>query len=184
MNHPDRPHRLKLQIRGGEPSALGVALVESSPGGAASSPPRLLLDACASGPPILQDGPPATFEWVVFPRSLEIVLVMVNRSPEAEVRAGAITLTEMDETGTPSSGPRPSQRGLGLYLTGSDALDRFGGSLRLDRSPTNRRESREVPGLLRCDGGGPARRIDGARVRAEVSPGKPTKTRPARIDSK
>ena len=127
VTHPDRPHRLKLQIKGGEPSALGVALVESNTGCAAASPPRLLLDACASGPPILQDGPPATFEWVVFPRSPEIVLVMVNRSPEAEVRAGAITLTEIEETGTPRTPSQVAQRGLGLYLTGSDALDRFGG---------------------------------------------------------
>ena len=70
VTHPDRPHRLTLKIKGGEPSALGVALVESSnAGGAAGSPPRLLLDACASGPPILQDGPPRSFNWVVFPRS-------------------------------------------------------------------------------------------------------------------
>jgi hypothetical protein len=135
VTHPDRPHRLKLQIMGGEPSALGVALVEtnSSAAGAAptgtsgaASPPRLLLDACASGPPILQDGPPAAFEWLVFPRSAEMVLVMANRSPESEVRAGAITLTEIEDTGTPSPGPQRAERGLGLYLTGSDALDRFG----------------------------------------------------------
>ncbi len=127
--HPDRPHRLTLQVKGGEPSALAVALVEPNGSGAApSSQPRLLLDACASGPPILQDGPPATFDWVVFPRSPEMVLVMVNRSPEAEVRAGAIILTEIEE---PPASPPPQkttpQRGLGLYLTGTDALDRFGG---------------------------------------------------------
>ena len=99
VTHPDRPHRLKLQIKGGEPSALGVALVESnSVAGGATAVPRLLLDACASGPPILRDGPPAGFEWVVFPHSSEMVLVMVNRSPEAEVRAGAITLSEIEET--------------------------------------------------------------------------------------
>ncbi len=136
VTHLDRPHRLKLQIKGGEPSALGVALVETysgsvaalaNSGSAAASPARLLLDACASGPPILQDGPPAAFEWVVFPRSSEMVLFLVNRSPEAEVRAGAITLTEIEE---PENLPRASdlvQRGLGLYLTGRDALDRFGG---------------------------------------------------------
>lgn len=53
---------------------------------------------------------------------------MVNRSPEAEVRAGAIILTEIEE---PPASPPPQkttpQRGLGLYLTGTDALDRFGG---------------------------------------------------------
>jgi hypothetical protein len=129
VTHPDRPHRLKLQIKGGEPSALGVAVVESNSGGGAATSPRLLLDACASGPPILQDGPAATFEWVVFPRSPEMVLVMVNRSPEAEVRAGAITLNEIEETGAPRPAPQTAQRGLGLYLTGPDALDRFGGHL-------------------------------------------------------
>ena len=30
VTHPDRPHRLTLKIKGGEPSALGVALVESN----------------------------------------------------------------------------------------------------------------------------------------------------------
>ena len=104
--HPDRPHRLRLQINGGEPSFLGVALVEPNGGGSAAAPgPRLLLDACASGPPILQDGPPATFDWVVFPRSAEVVLVIVNRNPEAEVRAGAITLTEIED-----SAPLPARR--------------------------------------------------------------------------
>ncbi len=93
------------------------------------SPPRLVLDACASGPPILQDGPPAYFEWLVFPRAAELVLVMVNRSPEAEVRAGAITLTEIDDAGAPAAGPQRAERGLGLYLTGFDGLDRFGSRL-------------------------------------------------------
>ena len=88
VTHPDRPHRLTLKIKAGEPSALGVALVESSSAiGGTSAPPRLLLDACASGPPILRDGPAGSFEWVVFPHAAEMVLVMVNRSPEAEVRA-------------------------------------------------------------------------------------------------
>ena len=126
--HPDRPHRLRLQINGGEPSVLGVAVVEpNGAGGGAASAPRLLLDACASGPPILQDGPPAAFDWVVFPRSAEVVLIMVNRSPEAEVRAGAITLTELVDSTPAALQAQAAQRGLGLYLTGPDALDRFGG---------------------------------------------------------
>ena len=138
VTRPDRPHRLKVQITGGEPSALAVALVETNNGAPAAlpnggsavvSPPRLVLDACASGPPILQDGPPAYFEWLVFPRATELVLVMVNRSPEAEVRAGAITLTEIEDAGAPMPGPQRAERGLGLYLTGFDALDRFGSRL-------------------------------------------------------
>ena len=130
VNHPERPHRLTVKIKGGEPSALGVALVESgNAGGAAGSVPRLLLDACASGPPILEDGPAASFNWMVFPRSSEVVLVLVNRSPEAEVRAGAITLTEVDDRAGGPSGAAPAapSRALGLYLSGSDALDPFGG---------------------------------------------------------
>jgi hypothetical protein len=125
--HPDRPHRLTLKIKAGEPSALGVALVESSSAsGGASALPRVLLDACASGPPILRDGPAAGFEWLVFPHASEMVLVMVNRSPEAEVRAGAITLSEIEETAAAAPGPEPASRALGLYLTGSDSLNRFG----------------------------------------------------------
>ena len=85
---------------GGRPGRIKQHL----PAARAASPPRLLLDACASGPPILQDGPPATFEWLVFPRSSEMVLVMVNRSPEAEVRAGAITLTEIEDAELPDPG--------------------------------------------------------------------------------
>ena len=32
VTHPERPHRLTLKVKGGEPAALGVALIE--PGGA------------------------------------------------------------------------------------------------------------------------------------------------------
>jgi len=126
VTHPDRPHRLSLKIKGGEPSALGVALIESSTNGGAGAAPRLLLDACASGPPILRDGPAASFEWVVFPHSSEVLLLMVNRSPEAEVRAGAITLSEIDEATAVPAAPEPVRRALGLYLTGPTSLDRFG----------------------------------------------------------
>jgi len=126
--HPDRPHRLTLKVKGGEPSALGVALVE--PGGGPGFPSRLVLDACASGPPILSDGPPAAFSWLVWPSSSEIVLVLVNRSADAEVRPGTVTLTELDDlpVAPALSGPHsPSVRTLGLYLSGPHALDRFGG---------------------------------------------------------
>ena len=127
--HPDRPHRLTLKVKGGEPSALGVALIESG-GGGPGSPSRLLLDACASGPPILKDGPPAAFTWLVWPGSSEMVLVLVNRSPDAEVRLGTVTLTELDDLQVappPSEPPPPSIRTLGLYLSGPHALEPFGG---------------------------------------------------------
>jgi hypothetical protein len=127
--HPDRPHRLVLKVKGGEPSALGVALVETGSTGP-GAPPRLVLDACASGPPILKDGPPATFSWLVWPSSSEMVLVLVNRSADADVRLGAATLTELDDlpVAPALSGPHASSaRTLGLYLGGPHALDPFGG---------------------------------------------------------
>ena len=84
--HPERPHRLTLKIKGGEPSALGVALIE--PGGGSGTQHRLVLDACASGPPILPDGPPAAFTWLVWPTAAEMVLVLVNHGLDAEVPTG------------------------------------------------------------------------------------------------
>ncbi|HEY2157868.1 MAG TPA: hypothetical protein VGH33_19725, partial [Isosphaeraceae bacterium] len=49
--HPDRPHRLTVTVVGGHPSALGVGLV--APAGAKARP-RVVLDACASGPPLIE----------------------------------------------------------------------------------------------------------------------------------
>ncbi len=60
--HPGRPHRLSVTVTGGQASALGVALVEA---GKAQGPPRVVLDVCASGPPILEGGPVASFSWLV-----------------------------------------------------------------------------------------------------------------------
>ena len=107
-----------------------MALIEPG-GGGAGSPPRLLLDACASGPPILQDGPAAAFTWMVWPRAAEMVLVLINRSPDAEVRLGTVTLTELDDLAADRR-LRPSRvstaaRMLGLYLSGPHALEPFGG---------------------------------------------------------
>ena len=85
--HPDRPHRLTLKVRGGEPAALGVALIEPGGGGPGSSP-RLLLDACASGPPILQDGPAAAFTWLVWPSAAEMVLVLLTAAPRPRSVSG------------------------------------------------------------------------------------------------
>lgn len=129
VTHPERPHRLTLKVKGGEPSALGVALVE--PGGAGNgNSPRLLLDACASGPPIVQEDSPAAFTWLVWPNSAEMVLLLVNRSPDATVRLGTVTLTELDDV--PSAPnlvePRtPDVRTLGLYLRGPNPLGPYGG---------------------------------------------------------
>ena len=127
--HPDRPHRLTLKIKGGEPSSLGVALIEPDVAHP-DRPPRVLLDACASGPPILENGPTLAFSWLVWPGSTEAVLVLVNRDTEAVVRLGTVTLTELDDVPAPPTLREPealAARTLGLYLTGTHALDPFGG---------------------------------------------------------
>ena len=168
--HPDRPHRLTLKVKGGEPAALGVALVE--PGGARpGSAARLLLDACASGPPILQDGPAATFTWLVWPRAAEMVLVLINRSPEAEVRLGTVSLAELD--GLSKDGPAPearyptAARMLGLYLSWvarSGTLRRQPG---LHGFVDHRPEPGQVSGILRRFGRG----ASGTTGRSVDSPG-------------
>lgn len=126
--HPDRPHRLTVTVTGGHPAALGVALVTSS--GGQGGRPRVVLDACASGPPILQDGPPATFSWLVWPDAVDPVLVLVNHDSNVTVQLGTITLTELAEVPAPLVIVPPSldtARSLGLSLTGPNALERFGG---------------------------------------------------------
>jgi len=125
--HPDKPHRLTVTVAGGDPSALGVALVDPGAGGKS---PRVLLDACVSGPPILKDGPPASFSWLVWPGSSEPQLLLLNRNSSGPVRMGSVKLVELDKM--PESPPvrlpkTPATRTVGLYLTGSHPLDRFGG---------------------------------------------------------
>ena len=44
---------------------LGVALIDS-PGQDRGGRPRVVLDACVSGPPILDGGPAASFSWLVW----------------------------------------------------------------------------------------------------------------------
>lgn len=127
---PDRPHRLTLSLKGGEPSSLGVALIEAAETGAANPRPRVLLDACASGPPVLENGPTVSFSWYVWPGSAENVLVVYNRSTEAAVRLGTITLTELDDLPGPPPIRTPkttSTRTLGFSLEGAHPLDPFGG---------------------------------------------------------
>ena len=91
--HADKPHRLTLTVTGGDPSALGVGMLDP---GATSGRPRLLLDACASGPPILKDGPPVTFSYLVWPDTTEPLLVVLNRNSSGPVRLGTVKLTELD----------------------------------------------------------------------------------------
>ena len=121
--HPERPHRLTLTVSGGHPASLGVAMVAGvGPGGRG----RVVLDACASGAPILEGGPPATFSWPVWPDAEAPVLVLVNRAPSAPVQVGSITLTELVEL--PPAPPAPLlERSMGLHLACVRSLDRFGG---------------------------------------------------------
>ncbi len=121
--HPERPHRLTLTISGGHPASLGVAMVA---GGGSGGRGRVVLDACASGPPILEGGPPATYSWPVWPDAEAPVLVLLNRGVSAPVQLGSITLTELAELpAAPAS--TPSGRSIGLHLAGPRSLDRFGG---------------------------------------------------------
>ena len=100
-----------------------MALIEPGDARPDRPRPRVLLDACASGPPVLEDGPPLVFSWLVWPGSAEAVLVLVNRDTEAAVRLGTVTLTELDDAPAarrPStSRTQPPARTLGLYLDGS-----------------------------------------------------------------
>jgi hypothetical protein len=126
--HPGRPHRLTLTVGGGHPEALGVALLDS-PGPGRGRRPRVVLDACASGPPILEGGPTSTFSWLVWPHDPDPVVVIVNRDPHAPVQLGTVRLTELAEVppGPPLFEPeRVARRTLGLYLADPNALDRFG----------------------------------------------------------
>ncbi len=122
---PGRPHRLTVKVTAGHPEALGVALLEPNGPG---KPARVALDVCASGLPILPDGKPETFSWLVWPDVSEPVVVLVNRCANASVQLGSVTLTELGETlpAAAVSEPEARPRSLGLFLPGPSALERFG----------------------------------------------------------
>jgi hypothetical protein len=125
--HPDRPHRLTVAISGGHPSALGVGIVATGgPGGR----PRVVLDACISGPPLIEGSHPQSYSWIVWPEAPEPVLVLVNRNTTSAVQPGSITLTELPDVPPGPAIVAPTAgdtRVVGLDLTGPSALDRFGG---------------------------------------------------------
>jgi len=120
---PERPHRLTLTVTGGHPASLGVAMVA---GGGPGGRGRLVLDACASGSPILEGGPAATFSWPVWPDAEAPVLVLVNRNPSAPVLVGSIALIELVDL-PPAPVPAGVGRSIGLHLAGPRSLERFGG---------------------------------------------------------
>ena len=193
--HPGRPHRLTLTVNGGHPAALGVALIESAaPGRDGAGRPRVALDACASGPPILEGGPAASFSWLVWPDAPEPVLVMVNRARRSPVQLGTVTLTELAEVppAPPLFEPDPAaRRTLGLYLADPDALDRFGfggGEPAPGDLLAVARNLAAVRDLVRCVGGGPPRaarrpgpaagtRRPGRRGRGRPRPSRPVAPR-------
>ena len=118
--HPERPHRLTVTVSGGHPAALGVAMVAGGGRG------RVVLDACASGPPVADGSAPASFSWPVWPDSESPVLVLVNRAGSAPVQVGSISLSELSEL-PPAPPALLAERSLGLHLSGPRPLDRFGG---------------------------------------------------------
>jgi hypothetical protein len=129
VDEPGRPHRLTIRVAGGPPEALGVALVVPPSGGRRG---RVLLDACAAGPPAADPGESATFEWPVWPDAADPVLVLVNRGRAGSVRIEAVELAELP------GGPAPAAlaethpqapRTLALRLGGPSGLDRFGGAV-------------------------------------------------------
>ena len=126
--HPEKPHRLSLSIAEGASSALGVAMIDP---GASDRRPRLVLDASVNAPPTVEPGAAPKFEWIVWPGAAEPMLVLLNRDPTADVTIGTVELTELDPsppTGEAPAEPSPTARGVGLHLTGPNALDRFGGA--------------------------------------------------------
>jgi hypothetical protein len=124
--HPNKPHRLTVTVVGGDPAALGVALIDV---GTAARRSRVLLDACAAGPPVLKDSPPATFSWVVWPDTSDPVLLALNRNTSSSVRLGTVKLHELDLVpSSPRAAAAPPARAVGIYLAGAHALDRFGGA--------------------------------------------------------
>ncbi|MGE3820553.1 MAG: hypothetical protein AB7I30_14160, partial [Isosphaeraceae bacterium] len=137
VGNPGKPHRLTLTVTGGQPAGLGVAVVGPGAGsGRNGQGSRVLLDACASGLPILPEGPAATYSWLVWPDTTDPILVLVNRSATSTVEVGSATLAEisdLDPAPAVETPVEPSVRGLGLALTGSGALDRFG--LRVPNEP-------------------------------------------------
>jgi hypothetical protein len=123
---PGRPHRLSLTVAGPPPAALGVALLAlgKSPGRT-----RVLLDACASGPPAAEGGA-ATYSWPVWPDAAEPVLILVNRDPAAPVQLRAVELVELAADPPPAPLPEThpaAPRTLAVHLAGPHPLDRFGG---------------------------------------------------------
>jgi hypothetical protein len=142
---PGRPHRLRVELAGGQPDDLGVALVVPGRDGA---PARLLLDARGAAPTADADAP--ALEWPVWPDTTEVVAVLVNRG------RGPIRLRSIALEATPAD-PTPARlvethgeagRLLALDASAPDALDRFGGIVEGGPSPDVLALARNLAGYL------------------------------------
>ncbi|MBX6314219.1 MAG: hypothetical protein IRY99_15100, partial [Isosphaeraceae bacterium] len=125
--HPGRPHRLTVAVAAGDPAQLGVALV--APGGPAGRP-RVLLDAGGSGPIVAEGGLPARLSFLIWPDSVEPVLIVYHRGASGPLRLAGLELAELTGDLPPAPravAPPAAPRHLALDLTGPHALDRFGG---------------------------------------------------------
>lgn len=115
---PGRPHRLIVAPSSDDPAALGAVLVDP---GTPERRPRVVLDACGASSPS-GNGP---LEWIVWPGATETILVLLNRSREADATVGAVRLVELEPpAGVAAAGPTDG-RSVGIRLQGPDPLSRF-----------------------------------------------------------
>ena len=73
--------------------------------------PRVVLDACASGPPILEDGPAASLLLAGLARRPRAGAGAGQSRPDAPVQLGTVTLTELDELPRRPAAARARARG-------------------------------------------------------------------------
>ncbi len=122
--HPERPHRLTLTVAGGDPTALGVALVV--PGDEAQGrATRVLLDSTGTGAPVEAGAKPAACSWLVWPDAASPVLVLIHRGTSGSLKLGSVALEELPAV--PRVAAPEAGRTFGLVVRQPADLDRFGG---------------------------------------------------------
>jgi hypothetical protein len=128
---PARPHRLTLTLAEGDPTDLGVALIDP---GSSSHGRRVRLDAVASTAVAAGEGAgggearPVTCSWIVWPGASEPVLLLVNRGWAAPVRVQSVQLEELPATLPRAelvASPAGGGRGLGFVVSTPGGLGRF-----------------------------------------------------------
>jgi len=120
---PDRPHRLTVAVTGGDPGGLAALLID--PGGPERRP-RVLVDSCGTASPVGGEGP-RTMQWLFWPGSDELLLVLVNRHATSAVSVGAVRLAELE---APAKQPGESATGaggraVGLHVASLGDMERF-----------------------------------------------------------